>query len=107
MHITLTQRSRTGLTMLSMHSVGTCNGNELTGNSSGYTRPQSSQLTEPLWTDPGLKSGIGAHKLFDESNLPPPLILAGEETAATTTTHKYRNMKVYPPPSFLMSLDVG
>ena len=29
--------------------------NELTHNSSGNTWPQLSQLTEPLWTDPGLK----------------------------------------------------
>ena len=29
--------------------------NELTRNSLGNTRPQSSQLAEPLWTDPGLK----------------------------------------------------
>ena len=28
-------------------------GNELTRNSSGNTRLQSSQLAEPLWTDPG------------------------------------------------------
>ena len=33
-------------------------GNELTCNSSGNTRSQSSQLAEPLWTDSGLKSGI-------------------------------------------------
>ena len=33
-------------------------GNELTRNSSGNTQSQSSQLAEPLWTDPGLKSGI-------------------------------------------------
>ena len=29
--------------------------NELTCKLSGKTQPQSSQLTEPLWTDPGLK----------------------------------------------------
>ena len=29
--------------------------NEVTRNSSGNTRSQSSQLAEPLWTDPGLK----------------------------------------------------
>ena len=37
--------------------------NELTRNSSGNTRPQSSQLAEPLWTDPGPKSGIGVREL--------------------------------------------
>ena len=30
----------------------------------GNTWPQSCQLAEPLWTDPGLKSGIGACKLM-------------------------------------------
>ena len=31
---------------------------------SGNTRSQSSQLAEPLWTDPGLKSGISARELI-------------------------------------------
>ena len=34
---------------------GNLSGYKLTHNSSGNTRPQSSQLAEPLWTDPGLK----------------------------------------------------
>ena len=34
-------------------------GNEFSRNLSGNTQPQSSQLAESLWTDPGLKSGIG------------------------------------------------
>ena len=50
-------KTRNGLGMLSRHSVGTYQGNEPTRNSSGNTRPQSSQLAEPLWTDPGLKKG--------------------------------------------------
>ena len=55
-HTSLTQRSRSGLTMLSGHSVGTYpEKNELTRNSSGDTRSQWSELTEPLWTDPGLE----------------------------------------------------
>ena len=33
-------------------------GNELTRNLSGNIRPQSSQLAEPLWTDPCIKIGI-------------------------------------------------
>ena len=63
-HTPLTQRSRSGLTILSMHSVGTLSGNKLTHNSSGNTRSQSSQLAEPLWTNPGIKSGISVHKLI-------------------------------------------
>ena len=38
-------------------------GNELTCNSSGNIWSQLSQLTEPLWTDPGQKSGISVHEL--------------------------------------------
>ena len=37
---------RSGLTMLSGHSVGTYQGNELTRNSAGNVRPRSSQLAE-------------------------------------------------------------
>ena len=37
---------------------GNLPGNELTRNSSVNTRSQSSQLAEPLWTDPGIKRGI-------------------------------------------------
>ena len=35
--------------------------------SSHTTQPQSSQLAEPLWADPGLKSGIGVHELISTS----------------------------------------
>ena len=37
--------------MMSRHSVGTHQGNELTRNLPGSARPQSSQLAEPLRTD--------------------------------------------------------
>ena len=43
---------------------GKLSGNELTSNSSGNTRPQSSQFTEPLWTDSGLKSGRSVRELI-------------------------------------------
>ena len=39
-------------------------GKRATRNSSGDARPQSSQLAEPLWTSPGLKSGIDVHGLI-------------------------------------------
>ena len=52
---------------LSKHSVGTYQKNELTRNLSGNTRPQSSQLAEPLWTDHGLKSGISVRELISTS----------------------------------------
>ena len=52
-------------------------------NSSGNTQPQSCQLAEPVWTDPGLESGFSVHELIsfltkrkvraenESSNLPP------------------------------------
>ena len=39
-------------------------GHELARNSSRNTRPQPSQLAAPLWTDPGLKSGISVRELI-------------------------------------------
>ena len=39
-------------------------GNELTSNLSGNIRPQSPLLAEPLWTDPGIKSGISVRELI-------------------------------------------
>ena len=43
---------------------GNLSGNELTRNSSGNNRSQSSQLAQPLWTDPGVNSGIGERELI-------------------------------------------
>ena len=79
-HTALTKQSRIGLTTLSKHNVGTDQGNEVTRNSSGNTRPKSSQLAKPLWTEPGLKSGLGVRELVSAQeykkcrrgmNLPP------------------------------------
>ena len=42
---------------------GNLSGNELTRNSLGNTWTQS-QLSEPLWTDPGLKSEISVRELI-------------------------------------------
>ena len=58
-HTPFIQRSRSGLTMLSKHIVGTYQGNEITRNQYGNTRPQSSHLAESLWTDPDVKKGTG------------------------------------------------
>ena len=43
---------------------GNLSGNELTRNSSGNSRSQSSQLAEPVWTDPGMNSGISVCELI-------------------------------------------
>ena len=41
-----------------------CVGRQSVGHTSGNTRSQSSQLAEPLWTDPGLNSGISVRELI-------------------------------------------
>ena len=46
---------------------GILSGNELTHNSSRNTRSQTPLLAEPLWTDPGLKSGISVCELISTS----------------------------------------
>ena len=50
--------------MLSRHTMGTYQRNKLTRNSSGNARPQSSEPAEPLWTDSGIKNGIGVHEMI-------------------------------------------
>ena len=65
-HTPLTLRSRRGLSLLSRHGVGTYQGKELTRNSSGNTRPQSSQLAVPPWTDPGIKTEISVRNLHSQ-----------------------------------------
>ena len=50
--------------LLSKHGVGTY---PETRNLLGNIRPQSSQLAEPLWTDPGIKSGISAREPISTS----------------------------------------
>ena len=69
---------------------GNPSGNELAHKSSGNTRSQSSQLAEPLWTDPGLKSGISVRKLISTKkkaqagnelpNILPKSLHAGKKT---------------------------
>ena len=45
-------------------SVGIYQETSLHSTRHGNTQPQSSQLVEPLWTDPGLKSGISVRELI-------------------------------------------
>ena len=71
---------------------GNLSGNELTCSLSGNIQPQSSQLAEPLWTDPGIENGISVHELISiskkkrqEKSEYSPQILTNEEKATTTT----------------------
>ena len=51
-------------TKLDMVLCGNLSRNELTCNLSENVWTQSSQFTEPLWTDPGIKSGISVCELI-------------------------------------------
>ena len=63
----LTQRGRNGLTMpLCRHSVGSYPERSSHATCQG-TSGQSSQLAEPLWTDPGPESEISARELMSTS----------------------------------------
>ena len=52
------------LTPVTQAQSGSIRGNKLTCNSSRNTRPQLSQLTEPLCNDSGQKSGFSMHDLI-------------------------------------------
>ena len=113
-HTPSTQRSRSGLTKpLSRHSVGNLSGNEPTRDLSGNIQPQSFQLAEPLWTDPGLKSGISVHELIftskskkaqagnEWSNIPPKSPKARKKDTTTNyhqtyLHHKFNVLKIQP-----------
>ena len=84
------------------YSVRNCLENELTRNSSGNARPQSSHFAEPLWTNHGLKSvksGISARDLVSTlkkkkapagnylSNLPPKASLSRKQAQQQKTLH--------------------
>ena len=79
--------------LLSRHSVGTYQETNSHATRQGDTRSQSSQIVEPLWTDPGLKSGISALVLISIKKKKSavgdwiveysPQILAQEEKAPT------------------------
>ena len=96
-HTPLTQRNRSGLTMpSSRHSVGTypvTSSHATCQETFGYSRIQPA---EPLWTDPGIKSGISVHELISTKKKKKkrrremncrnfPQILAREEKATATT----------------------
>ena len=63
---------------------GNLSENELTLNLSGNLQLQSSQLAEPLWTDPGIKIGISVRKLVSPSP-PKKKALAGNEWSNIVT----------------------
>ena len=71
-------------------------GNELTRKSSGNIRSQSSQLAEPLWTDPDLKSRISLRELI--STLKKKKAQAGNELSNILPKPSHARKK--PPPVY-------
>ena len=62
----------------------------------GNTRPQSSQPTEPLWTDPGLKSRIGEGEMI--STLKKKSQEGNESSKLHPKSRHGRGKKPPPPP---------
>ena len=79
--------------MLSRNILG---GNGLTCSLSGNTQPQPSNLTEPLWTDPGLKSGISVRELI--STKKKKNAQAGNEMSNILPKTSHARKKPSPPP---------
>ena len=80
---------------------GNMSGNELTRNSSGNTRSQLSQLAEPLWTDPALKSGISVRELISASKKKKKKkkkAQAGNEWSNILPKSSQARKKLPPPP---------
>ena len=64
-HTPLAQRSQNGLTMpLSRHSVGSYQETSSHVTRKGTLGHSRLRLAEPLWTEPGLKSGISIRELI-------------------------------------------
>ena len=82
---------------LSRHSVETCRGNELTCNSSGDIRSQSSQFAEPLWTDPGRKSEISVCELISTEKKHRK-VQTGNELSNILPKSLHARKKPPPPP---------
>ena len=70
---------------------------ELTCNFSGNIQPQSSQPAKPLWTYPGIKSGISLCKLISTlKKKKEKKVQAGNETANILPTSL--QVRIEPPP---------
>ena len=76
---------------------GNLSGNELTRNSSGNTWSQSSQLAEPLRTDPGLKKGISVHELISTLTTATKKAQAGNDLSNILPKSSLVRKKPLPP----------
>ena len=74
---------------------GNLSRNELTRNSRGNTRSGSSQLAEPLWTDPGVKNGISLRELISTLKKKKPQ--TGNELSDILPKSSHAKKKPPPP----------
>ena len=81
---------------LSRHSVGSYQKTSSPATRQG-TPSQSSQLTEPLWTEPGLKSGISERDLISTLK---KKAQAGDELS--NSLPKSSHARENPPPRLLL-----
>ena len=77
--------------------------NELARNSTGNTWSQSSQLAEPLWNYPGLKSGISLRELIFSWKKKKEKAQAGNELS--NILQKYSHARKKAPPGILVTGD--
>ena len=117
----LTQQSQSGLSMwLSKHRVGTYPETSLHATCQGKFGHRQTQLTEPLWPDPGIKSGISLRELISTLKKKKgadgewmvehsPKILASEEVATDFNMffqHAHQSLSSYQFVSFLTLVTV-
>ena len=74
------------------------------GDSSGNTRSQLSQLAEPLWTDPAVKSGIHVRQLTSTKKKKETKAQAGNELSNIYILPKSSLVREKRPPLFIMPL---
>ena len=79
-------------------------GNELTRNSSGNIRSELSQLAEPLWTDPDLKSGISERELISTSKKKKKKAQAGNDLSNILPKSSQTRKKRTAPQTFYLKL---
>ena len=91
-------RSQSGLTMPLSRQCGNLSGNELTRNLSGNIQPQSSQLAEPLWTDPSIKRGSCVYQLISTSKTKKEKKKVQAENGWSNIFPKSSQVRKKPPP---------
>ena len=96
MHTSLTQRSRSGLTMrLSRHSVGTY---QETSSHAIRQGTLGHSVAKPLWTDPGLESGISVRQLTSTLKKKKKKTQAGNELSNIIPKSWHARKKLPLPP---------